>query len=188
MAQQQFNPTPGVSTNEDCEAVINANATDAEGRLSAIEAVIPQSVTYTLSDPAGIELVSFTDLFGPMVPLAAVSGATARQCLVLWTFVGYNTTASAPNPGDFVDTSLSCALISDGGNAYGFGKRFVKGPGRSGVTSVNGFDVITINPGESFSFVAASLPMENAAGIDVLEAVANWGPFVDGTKITFLLL
>lgn len=37
MAQQQFNPTPGVSTNADCEAVINANATDAEGRLANIE-------------------------------------------------------------------------------------------------------------------------------------------------------
>jgi len=35
--QQEFNPVPGVSTNADCEDVINNNATDAEERLATLE-------------------------------------------------------------------------------------------------------------------------------------------------------
>lgn len=188
MAQQQFNPTPGVSTNADCEAVINANATDAEGRLSAIEAASPQIVSYTLSNPLGIELVGFTDLFGPMTPLS--SGAPGpRQCLVKWTFVGYNTLASAPNPGDFVDSYLSCGLTTDAPNVYSFGTRFVKGTGRTATTSIVGFNEITVNPGEVFNFGAQSGAFAaGQPGNDVLEAVANFGPNPDGTKITFLLL
>jgi len=189
MAQQQFNPTPGASTNADCETVINANATDAEGRLSAIEAASPQVVSYTLSNPIGVELVGSTDLFGPMVPLAATPGATARQCLVRWTFVGFNTTASAPNPGDFVDSYLSCALTTDAPNVYSFGTRFIKGTGRTATTSTVGFSEITVNPGEVFSFSAQSGAFASGEpGNDVLEAVASFGPNTDGTKITFLLL
>ena len=37
MAQTPFNPTPGVSTHEDCVNTINANVTDAEDRLAALE-------------------------------------------------------------------------------------------------------------------------------------------------------
>ena len=37
MPQQEFNPVPGVSTNADCEDVINNNATDAEQRLAKLE-------------------------------------------------------------------------------------------------------------------------------------------------------
>tara|TARA_R110002012_G_scaffold57388_3_gene147894 strand:- start:11 stop:850 length:840 start_codon:yes stop_codon:yes gene_type:complete len=50
MAQQEFNPVPGVSTNADCEAVINSNATDAEERLSelATPSVLSKSGSYTI--------------------------------------------------------------------------------------------------------------------------------------------
>jgi hypothetical protein len=41
MAQIPFNPTPGVSTHEDCVNTINANVTDAESRLGALESAPP---------------------------------------------------------------------------------------------------------------------------------------------------
>jgi len=167
----------------------NVSVDNTDPANPVVSAGAPVSVTFPLSDPAGVDLVGFTDLFGPMVPLAAGPGVTARKCLVLWTFVGYNTAAAAPNPGDFVDSFLASGLVSDGGSAYGFGNRFVKGTGQTSVTSVTGFDVITVNPDESFTFVAASQAYAaGQPGNDVLQAVANWGPLVDGTKITFVLL
>jgi len=188
MAQQQFNPTPGVSTNADCEAVINANATDAEGRLSAIEAASPQIVTYTLSNPSGIDLVGFTDLFGAMTPLSG--GAPGpRQCMVSWTLELFNTAAAAPNPGDFADSYIAGGLATSlGGPGYSFGNRFVKGNGQTGATTATGFKVITVNPGETFNFFAASQAGAAApSGGDVLKAVSS-GPDPDGSKINFFLI
>lgn len=54
MSQTPFNPTPGVSTHEDCVNVINANATDAENRLSGLESS-PPSHTHTVSDITDID-------------------------------------------------------------------------------------------------------------------------------------
>ena len=48
MAQTPFNPTPGVSTHEDCVNTINANVTDAESRLGALESA-PPAHTHTVS-------------------------------------------------------------------------------------------------------------------------------------------
>jgi hypothetical protein len=49
MAQIPFNPTPGVSTHEDCVNTINANVTDAESRLGALESA-PPAHNHTVSD------------------------------------------------------------------------------------------------------------------------------------------
>ena len=43
MAQNQFNPTPGVSTHDDAAATWNGNAVDAESRLVKLEAT-PRAV------------------------------------------------------------------------------------------------------------------------------------------------
>ena len=49
MAQTPFNPTPGVSTHEDCVTTINLNVTDAESRLAALESAPPPH-THTVAD------------------------------------------------------------------------------------------------------------------------------------------
>ena len=49
MAQTPFNPTPGVSTHEDCVNTINLNVTDAESRLAALESA-PPAHTHTVAD------------------------------------------------------------------------------------------------------------------------------------------
>ena len=49
MAQNQFNPTPGVSTHEDARNVWNGNATDAQSRLVKLEpSVNNESSNYSL--------------------------------------------------------------------------------------------------------------------------------------------
>lgn len=48
MAQTPFNPTPGVSTHQDCVDTINANVTDAESRLGSLESA-PPAHTHTVS-------------------------------------------------------------------------------------------------------------------------------------------
>jgi len=49
MAQTPFNPTPGVSTHQDCVDTINANVTDAESRLGSLESA-PPAHTHTVSE------------------------------------------------------------------------------------------------------------------------------------------
>ena len=49
MAQTPFNPTPGVSTHEDCVNTINLNVTDAESRLGSLESA-PPAHTHTVAD------------------------------------------------------------------------------------------------------------------------------------------
>jgi hypothetical protein len=49
MAQTPFNPTPGVSTHQDCVDTINLNVTDAESRLGSLESA-PPAHTHTVSE------------------------------------------------------------------------------------------------------------------------------------------
>ena len=55
MSQSQFNPNPGVSTHQDALNIWNANATDAENRISALEAVTGEHADYS-ADIASLQL------------------------------------------------------------------------------------------------------------------------------------
>jgi hypothetical protein len=107
MAQQQFNPTPGVSTNADCEGVINANATDAESRLSSLQ------TSQNTQDAAILDLTnSLNELLNPpSIRWRITNAPTADDVLfpidnvvAANGFTGGQTTASftAPKDGQYL--------------------------------------------------------------------------------------
>lgn len=70
MAQNQFNPTPGVSTHDDAAATWNGNAVDAESRLVKIEAT-----------PRAVFTLQSTSVSGSSekIPLQAIQGQGAAS-------------------------------------------------------------------------------------------------------------
>ena len=80
MAQTPFNPTPGVSTHEDCVTTINLNVTDAESRLGSLESA-PPAHTHTVSEITDIAAtyapISHTHTVADLDSVLAADGTVA---------------------------------------------------------------------------------------------------------------
>ena len=107
MAQTPFNPTPGVSTHQDCVDTINANVTDAESRLGSLESA-PPAHTHTVSEITDIAAtyapISHTHTVADLDSALAADGTVATADgagNVTWEVGGHSgTTLSGTTAND----------------------------------------------------------------------------------------
>ena len=95
MAQQQFNPTPDVTTHADAATLLNSNFTDAENRLGSLEASLSvvnslqlQYTQQAITSSSGSLVLDVTNGYNGEVTLTedtslAITGATAGDSGVI---------------------------------------------------------------------------------------------------------
>ena len=122
MAQTPFNPTPGVSTHEDCVTTINLNVTDAESRLGSLESA-PPAHTHTVADLdsalAADGTVATADGAGNVTWEVGGGGAAAFSVLSVTT-ASYTQTTEHTNYL-YDDTGLTPGGGGSGGSGSGGG-------------------------------------------------------------------
>jgi hypothetical protein len=107
MAQQQFNPTPDVTTHSDARTIFNANFQDAEDRLAAIEStnISLQFSQQTITSSAGSLVLDVSSGYNAKTTLTedaslTITGASAGDSgLIIFrqdATGSWNVTSSSP--------------------------------------------------------------------------------------------